>query len=98
VIQRGPSTAVARPRRRRSADEARRAILEAAEKRLVEQGPGAIKVQAIARDLGLTDPEGVDPVPDVLEGLVHGALIRTRRSRQDHRQAALQVEPEHRLE
>jgi len=56
VIQRGPSTAVARPRRRRSADEARRAILEAAEKRLVEQGPGAIKVQAIARDLGLTDP------------------------------------------
>ena len=47
----------ARPtRRRRSGDDARRAILEAAEKRLIEDGPGSIKVQAIARDLGLTDP------------------------------------------
>ena len=40
---------------RRSPDAARRLILEAAEKRLVEEGPAGVRVQRIARDLGLTD-------------------------------------------
>lgn len=43
------------PRRRRSAADARRAILIAAERRLIADGPGAIKIQTIARELGLTD-------------------------------------------
>lgn len=43
-------------RRRRSAGEAREAILTAAERRLVAGGPEAIRVQTIARDCGLTDP------------------------------------------
>jgi AcrR family transcriptional regulator len=52
----GVSSGLRQRRRRRSADEARQRILEAAEARLIADGPGAIKVQAIARDLGLTDP------------------------------------------
>jgi AcrR family transcriptional regulator len=43
------------PRIRRSPDEARRLILEAAEKRLAEGGPDAVRVQKIAADLGITD-------------------------------------------
>jgi AcrR family transcriptional regulator len=40
---------------RRPAREARRLILEAAEKRLIEGGPEAVRVQLVAADLGLTD-------------------------------------------
>lgn len=45
----------ARTRKRRSAEDARELILAAAEKRLIEGGADAIKVQALARDVGLTD-------------------------------------------
>jgi TetR/AcrR family transcriptional regulator, repressor for neighboring sulfatase len=40
---------------RRSADEAQRMILSAAEKRLRAGGPAAVRVQLVARDVGLTD-------------------------------------------
>jgi TetR/AcrR family transcriptional regulator, repressor for neighboring sulfatase len=40
---------------RHSADEAKRMILDAAEKRLKDGGPAAVKVQLVARDVGLTD-------------------------------------------
>ena len=43
-------------RTRRSAPEARRAILEAAEKRLREGGPEAVRLQDLARDLGVSHP------------------------------------------
>ena len=43
------------PRKRRSATEARRRILETAERHLVDGGPEAVRVQVIARDLGITD-------------------------------------------
>jgi|SRR5262245_10279933 len=59
-MSQGPRTvaraAPVRVRRRRKADDARRAILAAAEKRLIRGGPDAIRVQVIARDLGITDP------------------------------------------
>ena len=42
-------------RTRRSAEEARERILEAAEKKLVEGGPEAVRVQPLARELGLSD-------------------------------------------
>jgi AcrR family transcriptional regulator len=42
-------------RRRRTAPEARRVILEAAEKRLAEGGPEAVRVQIVAADVGVTD-------------------------------------------
>jgi AcrR family transcriptional regulator len=44
------------PRRRRTAVEARRAILEAAQKRLADGGPEAIRLQEIARDLDISHP------------------------------------------
>ena len=40
---------------RRSASDARREILEAAERRLVAGGPDAVRVQTIAHDVGVTD-------------------------------------------
>lgn len=42
-------------RSRRSADEAKAEILKAAERRLKEGGPDAVRVQLVARDVGLTD-------------------------------------------
>jgi AcrR family transcriptional regulator len=42
-------------RERRSAESARTRILEAAERKLIEGGPDAVRVQALARELGLTD-------------------------------------------
>jgi AcrR family transcriptional regulator len=44
------------PRRRRNAEETRRAILEAAQKRLVEGGPDALRLQDVAADLGISHP------------------------------------------
>lgn len=41
---------------RRSAEEAKRVILDAAEKRLREGGPEAIRLQDIARDVGISHP------------------------------------------
>ena len=40
---------------RRSADEARRTILAVAEKHLAEGGPGSVRVQVIAREVGISD-------------------------------------------
>ena len=44
------------PRRRLSAEAAREAILAATEKRLREIGPDALRLQDIARDVGLSHP------------------------------------------
>jgi len=40
---------------RRAPAEAKQRILQAAERRLVEGGPDAVRVQPVARDLGITD-------------------------------------------
>ena len=47
--------ATGKRRVRRGRDEARHAILEAAEKHLREGGPEAVRVQRVAEDLGITD-------------------------------------------
>lgn len=44
-----------KPRVRRTVDEARRLILEAAQRRLIADGPDAVRVQAVAADVGVTD-------------------------------------------
>jgi AcrR family transcriptional regulator len=49
-------TARAAPRRRRPADEAQRAILDAAERRLLAQGPSSLRLQEIAREVGVSHP------------------------------------------
>jgi AcrR family transcriptional regulator len=46
---------VSQQRVRRSRDEARRLILEAAERLLVEGGPAAVQVRAVAERVGMTD-------------------------------------------
>jgi AcrR family transcriptional regulator len=46
---------MARQRIRRPRDEARRLILEAAERLLIEGGPGAVQVRAVAERVGMTD-------------------------------------------
>jgi AcrR family transcriptional regulator len=43
-------------RKRRSAAETRNAILEAAERRLLEGGPDALRLQEIAADVGISHP------------------------------------------
>lgn len=44
------------PRTRRTAEEARAAILDAAERRLVTQGPAGIRLQEVAADVGVSHP------------------------------------------
>jgi AcrR family transcriptional regulator len=44
------------PRKRRTAEEARTSILDAAEKRLVASGPAAIRLQEVAADVGVSHP------------------------------------------
>lgn len=52
-----PEPSESAPKRvRRSAEEAKRVILDAAEKRLREGGPEAIRLQDIARDVGISHP------------------------------------------
>src|SRR4051794_36415965 len=43
-------------RTRRTADDARTAILDATEKRLVGQGPAGIRIQDVAADVGISHP------------------------------------------
>jgi TetR/AcrR family transcriptional regulator, repressor for neighboring sulfatase len=61
-------------RRRRTAPEARRVILAAAEKRLAEGGPDAVRVSVVAADVGITDA-AVHHHFGSREGLL-GALLR----------------------
>lgn len=44
------------PRHRRTAEEARQAILDAAERRLRDAGPGGIRLQDVAADVGISHP------------------------------------------
>lgn len=47
---------VAPPRVRRTAEDARTAILDATERRLVERGPAGIRLQDVAADVGVSHP------------------------------------------
>jgi len=51
-----PRAPVAPKRQRRTAEEARNEILDAAEKRLAELGPDGIRLQQIAADVGVSHP------------------------------------------
>jgi len=48
--------AAAPPRVRRTAERAREEILDAAERRLTESGPGSIRLQDVAADVGVSHP------------------------------------------
>tara|TARA_R110000868_G_scaffold42158_19_gene143075 strand:+ start:9557 stop:10309 length:753 start_codon:yes stop_codon:yes gene_type:complete len=61
---------------RRSAEEARRLILDAAEERLAAQGPEGIRLQDIARDVGISHPAILHHF-ESREGLVRALIDRT---------------------
>jgi AcrR family transcriptional regulator len=63
---------------RHEADESKRLILEAAEKRLRDGGPAAVRVQLVARDVGLTDA-AVHHHFGSREGLLMALLRHARR-------------------
>ena len=51
-----PAPAPPDPRKRRTAEEARSEILDAAERRLVVSGPAGIRLQEVAADVGISHP------------------------------------------
>lgn len=72
-----PTSAKPAPKRvRRTAEEARRLILDAAEKRLATQGPEGIRLQDIARDVGISHPAILHHF-ESREGLVKALIART---------------------
>ena len=64
-----------RPRRRRTADAARREILEAAERRLAQSGPMGLRLQDVAADVGISHPAVLHHFGS-REGLVHAVIER----------------------
>ena len=64
---------MAQPRRRRTADAARREILEAAGRRLQESGPGGLRLQDVASDVGISHPAVLHHFGS-REALVHAVI------------------------
>jgi len=81
-------TRPSRPRRRRSAPETRKAILEAAQKRLIEGGPDALRLQDIASVLGISHP-AIRHHFGSREGLLQALVRRALGALQDELLAAL---------
>lgn len=80
----------ARPakRIRRTAEEARRLILDAAEKRLADQGPEGIRLQDIAKDIGVSHPAILHHF-ESRDGLVKALIRRSTDQLRDRLLAAL---------
>lgn len=74
---------------RRSAEEARRLILDAAEERLATQGPEGIRLQDIARDVGISHPAILHHF-ESREGLVRTLIARTSSQFREKMLSALQ--------
>jgi AcrR family transcriptional regulator len=62
-------------RRRRTAEEARSSILDAAERRLVASGPGGIRLQEVAADVGVSHPTVLHHFGS-REGLIKAVVAR----------------------
>ena len=67
------------PRRRRTADEARHAILDAAEKALVAAGPAGIRLQEVAEQVGVSHPTVLHHFGS-REGLIEAVVARAMES------------------
>lgn len=70
-----PANRATAPRKRRTADEAREAILDAAERHLVASGPDGIRLQEVARDVGVSHPTVLHHFGS-REGLVKAVVAR----------------------
>ena len=76
-----PKKAASKPRTRRTADEARTAILDAAERSLVASGPAGIRLQEVAADVGVSHPTVLHHFGS-REGLVEAVVARAMQSLQ----------------
>src|SRR5580700_10941169 len=63
------------PRKRRTGEEARTAILDAAERLLVVAGPAGIRLQEVARDVGVSHPTVLHHFGS-REGLIEAVVVR----------------------
>lgn len=73
---------------RRTAEEARRLILDAAEERLASQGPEGLRLQDIARDIGISHPAILHHF-ESREGLVRALISRANSQLRDKMLTAL---------
>jgi AcrR family transcriptional regulator len=80
-------------RQRRTADEARAAILDAAERSLVEIGPAAIRLQEVAAQVGVSHPTVLHHFGS-REGLVTAVVDRALASLQADVIAAIESTPD----
>src|SRR5690242_16224301 len=80
------------PRRRRTGEEARSAILDAAERRLVASGPAGIRLQEVAADVGVSHPTVLHHFTS-REGLVEAVVGRALDSLQAALLAAVRTSP-----
>ncbi len=87
-----PASRAPASRRRRSADEARTAILDAAERRLAASGPAAIRLQEVAADVGVSHPTVLHHFGS-REGLVEAVVRRALDSLQAKLLAAVNAAP-----
>ncbi|HEX8792889.1 MAG TPA: TetR/AcrR family transcriptional regulator [Polyangiaceae bacterium] len=83
----------AAPRKRRTADEARAAILDAAERRLVASGPTAIRLQEVAAEVGVSHPTVLHHFGS-REALVEAVVARALDSLHADLMRAVQSAPE----
>ena len=74
-LETGPGRNGTASRPRRNAAETRDAILEAAERRLLDRGPDAIRLQEIAADAGISHPAILHHFGS-REGLVEAMILR----------------------
>ena len=79
-------------RRRRTAEEARRVILDAAEKLLREGGPEGIRLQDVARDVGISHPTILHHF-ESREGLTRALQIRAMERLEEELFRTLESEP-----
>ncbi|MBV8480487.1 MAG: TetR/AcrR family transcriptional regulator, partial [Actinobacteria bacterium] len=75
-MPRRPTSSDAAPRKRRTADQARTAILDAAERQLVAQGPSAIRLQEVAAEVGVSHPTVLHHFGS-REGLLEAVVARS---------------------
>jgi AcrR family transcriptional regulator len=82
-------------RRRRTGEEARTAILDAAERLLVDSGPAGIRLQEVARDVGVSHPTVLHHFGS-REGLIEAVVARALDSLHAGLLAAVQEAPKER--
>ncbi len=80
------------PRKRRTADEARTAILDAAERLLVEAGPAGIRLQEVAAQVGVSHPTVLHHFKS-REGLMEAVVARALDSLHERLLAAIRTAP-----